>query len=1319
MNERKYALLLLFFVCSIFSQLTSAQTKNLTTLSKDVVSFSFTLPASARTSAGVFAKDSTLLRTLWSGVSYPAGTHQQTWDGLDDEGRLVADGSYTIQVLTNNVTYTWEGVIGNTSYGVSQGSTVQRAFLRTHGMAITGNTAYYSVGYAEGNPSQAKFTLSAPQKRLDFFPKGETAQATWFVATDGNTVYWAGYDGYGNGKTWFIFGTTTNNDKENFFPKGAPLKMALGKTYASCFDVINETNGTITGLAVQKNGNFLFVSHKDRHQIRVFDKTTGAQVQTLFFNDAAGLAVDGDDNLWVINGSVVRKYTVQANGVLAETNLLLAGLNKPMALAVSPDNNTVVVADGGTSQQLKAFNNKTGAATWTLGQAGGYSKDPTVTNDKFYFSDVSGTINDTFIAFAPDGSFWVGDSGNYRVQHYSASRSFIDRIQYMQHSYSSAVDQNNTKRVFNQFLEFAVDYSKPLATAWTLAKNWRATIPADYFDVQNINHIFITDVFKSVTTLRNGRTYGFVKQAKTKKWNLVELPASGPLRFTDLEYDDGQYYIAPDGSFNQLASLVDKSSGSIRWLKQPLTGFDAKNDPIWGTTLTTASTQIMNMDPIDFSGSVGTRPGQATSSGLLVSFNKNKVNEDKTNGYGFHLGGIKAGSNKWTWKTAHATTTDYSGAFPPDGAYDIGNGVEYAGGDVTVSGRHIFWNYHGEFWKNSQTNKWNHVYDNGLFVGQFGALGTETNGQAAFPGMAGNVFYGHAVAGGNGSIYIWHTEESGHGGMHRWKVGGLESIRVQAVPITLKRANPNGLLGIYTEGSDLNVANSRSVSIDKTVNLTDATIPANGKLPSTASYSVRWTGYVEPQFSDEYTIFITASKGTRLWVDNTLLVDQATGTNPTEYKGTITLEANKRYPIRVESFGGNLTSLSWSSTRQPKQLIDNKYLYPASPPDSLLGVNLLDGLDAGSVLTNKLYGWQRNPVQEDYTDVNSKYWTARTGIKTYGRLSQPDLYVSFRQNKANYSITRSLGESTVSQNGWRLVGNVNQDGTFFSIDEGRNRNGGSYLEVLDDVGKVIARIDCQVSLVPSAVARIYGNDKVIAQGDYFNAVLPVFNQSQPLDLLVTNGSATIKYGPYPAVTTGLFDPTANWHKPRTLRMFFWGNGYNLNRIMAIESMRFFASGDPMMVLLSANDEQNTLAASNPLGSSGILVSENGGPFTPYTGTINVGNVERPEGYWTFKLASAGTSNAVTLIASPAFTANSDARLTVYPNPAQKTIEIHHPVVEGDCEIRILSIDGRELSRLVPLTGTTVTMAEVGSLPRGSYLILYRKNNTKLTTRFIK
>src|SRR5437868_414995 len=54
------------------------------------IPFSFHLDHAATTSAGVFKKDSTLLRTLWSNVRYGAGTHTASWDRKDDAGHLVA-----------------------------------------------------------------------------------------------------------------------------------------------------------------------------------------------------------------------------------------------------------------------------------------------------------------------------------------------------------------------------------------------------------------------------------------------------------------------------------------------------------------------------------------------------------------------------------------------------------------------------------------------------------------------------------------------------------------------------------------------------------------------------------------------------------------------------------------------------------------------------------------------------------------------------------------------------------------------------------------------------------------------------------------------------------------------------------------------------------------------------------------------------------------------------------------------------------------------------------------------------------------------------
>ncbi len=150
------------------------------------VPFSFSLPANARTSAGVFEKDGTLIKTLWSGINYTSGSHTEIWDGTDEDGRLVPNASYDIRVLSNNVNYNWEGVVGNTSDALS-GQTVHHSFQRIHGMAFTGTTGYIANNYNEAATATFKFNISNRSKSILYYHRGAT---TNLVATDGNYVYW-------------------------------------------------------------------------------------------------------------------------------------------------------------------------------------------------------------------------------------------------------------------------------------------------------------------------------------------------------------------------------------------------------------------------------------------------------------------------------------------------------------------------------------------------------------------------------------------------------------------------------------------------------------------------------------------------------------------------------------------------------------------------------------------------------------------------------------------------------------------------------------------------------------------------------------------------------------------------------------------------------------------------------------------------------------------------------------------------------------------------------------------------------------------------
>src|SRR5439155_401169 len=79
------------------------------------LNFSFNLVRPGIVSAGAYLPDGTLVRTLWSARDSPAGANIVFWNGLDDLGRAVPEGTYLIKVIAHDMKYVWEGVIGNTS----------------------------------------------------------------------------------------------------------------------------------------------------------------------------------------------------------------------------------------------------------------------------------------------------------------------------------------------------------------------------------------------------------------------------------------------------------------------------------------------------------------------------------------------------------------------------------------------------------------------------------------------------------------------------------------------------------------------------------------------------------------------------------------------------------------------------------------------------------------------------------------------------------------------------------------------------------------------------------------------------------------------------------------------------------------------------------------------------------------------------------------------------------------------------------------------------------------------------------------------------
>ncbi len=97
------------------------------------------------------------------------------------------------------------------------------------------------------------------------------------------------------------------------------------------------------------------------------------------------------------------------------------------------------------------------------------------------------------------------------------------------------------------------------------------------------------------------------------------------------------------------------------------------------------------------------------------------------------------------------------------------------------------------------------------------------------------------------------------------------------------------------------------------------------------TFSVRWTGQVEPERSEEYTFHTFSDDGVRLWVDGKLLIDDWTVRGAAERSGSIRLEAGRKVALRLEYFDRvsvSRVALSWSSPGTPKDVIPQSRLTP-------------------------------------------------------------------------------------------------------------------------------------------------------------------------------------------------------------------------------------------------------------------------------------------------------------------------------------------------------------------------------------------------------
>ena len=154
-------------------------------------------------------------------------------------------------------------------------------------------------------------------------------------------------------------------------------------------------------------------------------------------------------------------------------------------------------------------------------------------------------------------------------------------------------------------------------------------------------------------------------------------------------------------------------------------------------------------------------------------------------------------------------------------------------------------------------------------------------------------------------------------------------------PVHAARIAANrGLLGTYYMAAEFGGATSSRVDP-----MIDFNWSGRDPLPgfSRSNLSVRWSGQIKADHSEEYTFHLLADQRAQLWIDEKLIIDRGDQSWLSETKGGIPLAAGERYDLRlqVQSHSGNPAArLMWSSASVSTTNVPATHLFPSKAAPS-------------------------------------------------------------------------------------------------------------------------------------------------------------------------------------------------------------------------------------------------------------------------------------------------------------------------------------------------------------------------------------------------
>lgn len=214
-----------------------------------------------------------------------------------------------------------------------------------------------------------------------------------------------------------------------------------------------------------------------------------------------------------------------------------------------------------------------------------------------------------------------------------------------------------------------------------------------------------------------------------------------------------------------------------------------------------------------------------------------------------------------------------------------------------------------------------------------------------------------------------------------------------SLTVTVKAASTsssnNGLTAAYFNNMTL-TGNPVSTNITSNINFSWGTSSPAGL--NINQFGVRWTGAIEPLYTETYTFYTSTDDGVKLWVNGKLLVDTWKD-GILNNSGKIDLQAGTKYEIKMEYYDNCCDAkaiLSWSSSSQTKEVIPSSRLFPTYTPEVAKATEpvgaglsadyfnnmLLSGTPAVSTIDPTVnFKWAASPVSGININQFSVRWT--------------------------------------------------------------------------------------------------------------------------------------------------------------------------------------------------------------------------------------------------------------------------------------------------------------------------------------------------------